>query len=719
VPEPVWPDPDKEPLPPPVTHQIVKRPPTRAERKEVTRYSLWTPTAEAEGPGTTEGGQPPAEGEEGAEAVEALPPMASDVTRWVLGPKESRRIYVKFFSTRAGTYAQVLKFEIVGSLRTFELALQAGCEFPSINSAYRNVFMTHKKSRPAQPAESLLAKTFVVSENTFDFGPLLIKKDPEQRATDPSLRQINSSVLQITNNGKFKVVAAFTLASTLPTEEGGSGEKTPFILEPESMELEVDESKELTVYAFPEQARLYKDEIVCLLKDNPNPTIFPLQALGAEPAVEVDQDVVAFDRLLLGKKLTKSLTLKNVCAIPANWKLSGVEALPAEFTVSHTSGTLAPYQEQVVEITFAAGVEDKFEPQLTLEVTDTEERGIQQEVKVIRVQAEAFKISPTVTIGKDDSQLLDFGAVRVGEPKENTVTIRNEGKYPIKYNFTRKRKQTREIFTVEPEADELKPQEEKTITVRFLSQKEIKLRTTASSAPDLILNILEGESQDVHQPIPIGVNVNAVFSKYSITPLKTINFGPMQYGEQVTRTFEVRNEGLFDFKYAICDDADREAKNKIKEERAKEAEERLHGAQEAQEDPKAAAKGKKPDAKAAGKGKAAAGKEVVPDGTLLTVGQYDVSPATGSIPPGNAAVVSVTFRAEGAKFYESTLALDIADRDPQEATEGLPFELSAESSIPGINTADLDQVFEEQTVIPSLDPSLNTQTIISSSLYSI
>jgi hydrocephalus-inducing protein len=90
------------------------------------------------------------------------------------------------------------------------------------------------------------------------------------------------------------------------------------------------------------------------------------------------------------------------------------------------------------------------------------------------------------------------------------------------------------------------------------------------------------------------VNVNAVFSKYSITPLKTINFGPMQYGEQVTRSFEVRNEGLFEFKYAICDDQDHEAKSRIKEERLKEQEERIHGAQEEKEDPKAAAKGKKP-----------------------------------------------------------------------------------------------------------------------------
>lgn len=150
--------------------------------------------------------------------------------------------------------------------------------------------------------------------------------------------------------------------------------------------------------------------------------------------------------------------------------------------------------------------------------------------------------------------------------------------------------------------------------MRFLSQREIKLKTTSQQPSDLVLNILEGESQDVHQPIPINVNVNAVFSKYSITPLKTINFGPMQYGEQVTRSFEVRNEGLFEFKYAICDDQDKEAKARIKEERQKEMEDRIHGTQEAQEDPKAV-KGKKADPKAKG-GKAPAGKEAAAtDGT--------------------------------------------------------------------------------------------------------
>ena len=43
------------------------------------------------------------------------------------------------------------------------------------------------------------------------------------------------------------------------------------------MELEIDETKELVVYSFPDQAKVFKDEIVCLIKDNPNPTFFSIQ----------------------------------------------------------------------------------------------------------------------------------------------------------------------------------------------------------------------------------------------------------------------------------------------------------------------------------------------------------------------------------------------------------------------------------------------------------
>ena len=450
VPEPLWPDPDKEPLPPPIVHQIIRRPPTRPERKEITMFSIWTPLPEPPAAATGEDGAAVEEPEEGQK--DPFPPMTKEKTRWVLGPKESAKLFIKFFSQSVGSFSQTLKFEIVGSPRAFDLNIVALCELPRLNEFYKNVFMTHKKTRPPQPPDSIVQKTFIVSENVFDFGPLLIKKDPEQRATDETLKKVNSSVLRITNDGEYPVDAAFTLQSTLPSEEGGPGEKSPFILEPESMQLAVRETKDLTVFAFPDQARLYKDQIVCLLKDNPNPTIFHIQALGAEPVIEVDQEVVEFDRLLLGKTLTKTLTLKNVCPIPAKWKLTGVDELAKDnLKVSISEGTLQRCQEQVIEITFSAVEEARVEPEIKLEVEDIEAHGIHQETKIIKIQAEAFKISPNVIVGKDESQILDFGAVRVGEPKENTITIKNEGKYPIKYNFTRKKKLTRDIFTVEPE----------------------------------------------------------------------------------------------------------------------------------------------------------------------------------------------------------------------------------------------------------------------------
>ena len=42
VPKPDWPDPDNEPLPPPVINFIQKRPPARAERAKITNFSIWT-----------------------------------------------------------------------------------------------------------------------------------------------------------------------------------------------------------------------------------------------------------------------------------------------------------------------------------------------------------------------------------------------------------------------------------------------------------------------------------------------------------------------------------------------------------------------------------------------------------------------------------------------------------------------------------------------------
>ena len=67
-----------------------------------------------------------------------------------------------------------------------------------------------------------------------------------------------------------------------------------------------------------------------------------MQCLGAQPIVNVDQEVVKFERALIGKKPKQELVLSNACSIPVNWKLTGVDKLPEEFFVSKTSGLPKP-----------------------------------------------------------------------------------------------------------------------------------------------------------------------------------------------------------------------------------------------------------------------------------------------------------------------------------------------------------------------------------------
>ena len=129
---------------------------------------------------------------------------------------------------------------------------------------------------------------------------------------------------------------------------------------------------------------------------------------------------------------------------------------------------------------------------------------------------------------KNTENIIDFEAVRVGDPKERKLTLKNIRKYPIKYGFTMKNNKTRDIFTIEPSEGVYAPEEVKDIVVRFESKKEFKMRNTQSTS-DIRLTILEGGTKEKFSEVPINYNVNAVFTKYKIAPLRKINFGPMQY----------------------------------------------------------------------------------------------------------------------------------------------------------------------------------------------
>jgi hydrocephalus-inducing protein len=160
-----------------------------------------------------------------------------------------------------------------------------------------------------------------------------------------------------------------------------------------------------------------------LIKDNPNPVIIPIQCLGAKPSISVSNETMLFDRALLGKKIPKTLTLTNTSPLKVTWRLKKTDQLPEEFSVEPIEGTLLPFKESEVRITFDSKTPKKFLEQIILEVEDVEGLGIRQDDKTINLDAEAFNIQLNEQMQVD--QVLDFEAVRVGEPKELNLFLKN------------------------------------------------------------------------------------------------------------------------------------------------------------------------------------------------------------------------------------------------------------------------------------------------------
>ena len=129
--------------------------------------------------------------------------------------------------------------------------------------------------------------------------------------------------------------------------------------------------------------------------------------------------------------------------------------------------------------------------------------------------------------------------------------LKNLGIYKITYKFEIMKKLWQELFRFEPSEGVIEPGKDANIYAIFNRySKDINISPQRNSS-EIKLSIFEGEKGSKNKDLNIFVNVASYFSKYSINPPKSINFGSLQYDESATRSIEIRNEGQFDFNYEI------------------------------------------------------------------------------------------------------------------------------------------------------------------------
>ncbi|XP_075796761.1 hydrocephalus-inducing protein homolog isoform X3 [Pelodiscus sinensis] len=620
--------------------------------------------------------------------------------RWIVPANGEVVLKIHFSSIVAGQFDQTLNFEILGTRRQYQLYCRGTCTYPAISQDPRVVFPHRRKS--ARP-DDIIAKQYVMSSGVFHFGPLLCGKSRDRYK---ALRYPNNSEkITILNSSPLEAEVFFCFQHDIKANT--------YLLEPPTMLLKPNEKQELSIWAYPTAPGIFDDSIVCCIKENPEPVVFRICCQGVRPELELDRKQLHFEKLLLHRKDTKMLSLRNASPMPVAWRLSGLENLGDDFSVLQDQGIIGPRSEYCLQLHFKATKPLNIKKIIRLEVSDMENiLGIVQ-YENIQVMAESYDVALDISFPKGTDGGLDFGIIRVLDEARQILSLKNKGKYEILYSLTLESHEDNmpnlnSVFSIQPQKGTLAAVDRPTqIQIVFHSKKEIKIE----DKPILHCQVIEPsvcEGGETIASIPVKVSVSSLFTKYSISPASLINFGSMVNGTRKTCSFTLENRGALDFKYFIgklIRDVPVPAKkgpSHIKHSRSRDSE----------------TLSKIPPVSKQSKRAESLQKDInLVVQARFTLGMFTVYPGFGSIPAGGQQIITVDCLAEPVGKDEEYLAIDITDRDPDDNPGGIPYTLIAESCLPAFVVDDIGSIFEEHRICSNINLYQILQTVEGSGVF--
>ncbi|NXI70129.1 HYDIN protein, partial [Anseranas semipalmata] len=612
--------------------------------------------------------------------------------RWIVPAHGQVELKVHFSSMVPGQFDQTLNFETLGTNRLYQLHCRGTCMYPTISQDPRVVF-PHRRKKKAD--DDIIFKQYIMSTGVFHFGPLLCGKSRDwyKALHYPS----NCEKITILNITPLEAEVHFFFEHDLKADT--------FLLDPPSMTLKPNEKQELSLWAYPTSAGLVEDNLVCCIKENPEPVVFRLCCQGVRVELGVSPKQVHFDKLLLHRRDSKKLVLRNSTLLPAAWRLSGLENLGEDFSVSRDKGTIGPCTELDLYLHFKATKALSIKKTIRLEVSDAENiLGIVQ-IENIQIHAEAYDVALSITIPKGTDGSVDFGVLKVLDDAKQVLTLKNKGKYEIVYSFKMENADTSipdlaSHFSIQPQRGMLTASERPVqVQLHFHPRAEMNIE----DKPILKCQVIEPslcEGGETIAIIPVKVFAKALFSKYSITPASLINFGALVNGTKKTCAFMLENTGSLDFKFLIYKaDQDgsvlaRKSAHHVKSNHSQENENINKVTTSAKQSKPSLQKDTNPFMQA-----------------RLNLGMFAVYPGFGSIQPGGQQMITVDCQAEPLGTCEEHLSIDISDRGPKDNPLGIPYTLLAESCLPAFVVDDIGSIFEEHRICSNTNLCHILQTV--------
>uniref|UniRef100_T1J490 Uncharacterized protein n=1 Tax=Strigamia maritima TaxID=126957 RepID=T1J490_STRMM len=204
------------------------------------------------------------------------------VTRWIIPPRSSMALRIRFKSTDMGQFDRILHFELLGCRRRYQLFCRGTCRLPDI---HREPFALFGSVKKPKHENEIADKIYVVETKTFEFGPVLLGK---VGMINDSLRIQNTAVWNIVNTSGMTADITFSLITG-----------TVFQVEPSALIVPHGVQEKLRVNALPMEEGHCEDTVVFTIKDNPDAFRVKVSCVGTSPVIELEPRLLQTEALTL------------------------------------------------------------------------------------------------------------------------------------------------------------------------------------------------------------------------------------------------------------------------------------------------------------------------------------------------------------------------------------------------------------------------------------
>lgn len=663
-------------IPSPKKYYILQKPVIREERKEIKNFKL-----------------------------------LSERFRWIIEPNESIEIEFAFMSNTIGKYSSVFEFEVVGDSIAHKIECQSICDIPYINKEIKSMFLKTSKSNDT----SFVKKKFLLNLNKYEFGPVLIGKNPEMKSQNKSSNQYCESIyLSNISLQTTEISVSMKTVDNIYTIE-----QTKLIIPP-------SERRSFILYFYPKESIKYENEIVITVKDNPMPIYIPVSGRGCSPILKLHglQEAVVetntkdnkskkpdnkakrsttkeistvntdlsynlnFNNILLTYCEIRDFTIENIGECSLSWFIDDtlLKAYP-EIQFNILNGILSVNQKTKITVTFNSTKIDVYNLKLILKYSDVDspdadETNPLQQCIGINLLAEVYEINVNLITNESNltNNVVDFELIKSNESSTKTIYLDNKSRTTTNFNFSFRNNNITKVISVNPAKGSIPQNTKLPITLTFKSEKIISLNNNH----DIRCQIITENNREILKSFPIIISGRNCCTLLEVVPENGIHFGTVLINETKEKTVQFNNNGelqcdVMITEYTIDKSPLSSKPTEIEPLNAKEK--------------------NKPKPK---------GKVDVNAGVQMQLSNFNISNTKFTILSGSHETVTIKFTSNSEGTFNEKIKIwksNTFENEPMEYT------LIAETIFPEIETKNYYQIFEEQTVVLSINAiNLNNST---------